>query len=120
MYASGGYRIGTFTPYVVYARRKANSNTSDPGLTLANQPPERVAAAAGLNAALNGILGALPFQQAISAGSRWDVMTNVAFKLQYDLIDLAAGSAGLLGNIQPGFQRGGHVHLFSASVDFVW
>jgi hypothetical protein len=40
-YASGGYRFGKFTPYLVYARAKANSNTSDPGLTLSALPPPR-------------------------------------------------------------------------------
>jgi hypothetical protein len=47
-------------------------------------------------------------------------MSNVALKLQYDHMNLGAGSAGVLGNIQPGFQPGGTAHLLSASLDFVW
>ncbi len=119
-YVGGGYRIRTLTPYLTYARTKADSNTSDPGLTLVGLPPQLAGPAAGLNAALNGILGALPVQQAIATGGRWDFMKNVALKLQYDRIDLGAGSAGVLGNVQPGFQPGGTVHLLSATIDFVW
>jgi predicted porin len=119
-YASAGYRIETFTPYITYARTMANSNRSDPGLNIAEQPPQQAGAAAGLNAALNGLLATNPVQQAISAGARWDFMKNVALKLQYDHNNLGAGSAGTLGNLQPDFQPGGTVNLFSATLDFVW
>ncbi len=119
-YATGGYRFGSVTPYATYATTKANSNRSDPGLTLAGLPPDAAGAAAALNAALNAVLGAIPVQQSISAGGRWDFRKNMALKLQYDRLDLGAGSAGVLGNLQPGFQPGGAVHLFSTTVDFVW
>ena len=119
-YATSGYRIMSLTPYLTYATTKANSNTSDPGLTLSSLPPEQAAQAAGLNAALNSVLASLPVQQTVSAGARWDFMANVALKLQYDHMNMGVGSAGVLGNVQPGFQKGGTVHLFSASMDFVW
>ncbi len=119
-YVSGGYRIRTITPYLTYARTKANSNTSDSGLALTGLPPELAGAAAGLNAALNAVLGTNPVQRSISAGARWDFMKNVAFKLQYDHKNLGAGSAGTFMNTQPGFQPGGTVDLFSATIDFVW
>ena len=119
-YATGGYRIGALTPYLTFASTKANSNTSDPGLTLSTLPPPLVASAAGLNAALNAVLGAIPVQRSVSAGTRWDFMSNMALKLQYDHMNLGAGSAGVLGKIQPGFQPGGTVHVLSASLDFVW
>jgi hypothetical protein len=83
-------------------------------------PPQQVAPAAALNAALNATLATIPVQQTLSLGARWDVVANVAVKLQYDHMNLGAGSAGVLGNVQPGFQPGGMVHLVSASVDFVW
>jgi hypothetical protein len=119
-YLSGGYRLGKFTPFLTFAETKANSNTSDPGLNVSALPPYLAARAAGLNAGLNAILAMNPTQDAISAGSRWDVMKNIDLKVQYDHIDLGDGSAGTLVNVQPGFQRGGSVNLLSIAIDFVW
>lgn len=119
-YATGGYHIRTLMPYVTYARSKANSQTSDPGLTLAGLPPELAVPAAGLNAALNAVLGLIPVQQTFSAGARWDFTKNAALKLQYDHQNLGAGSSGTLINLQPGFQPGRTVDLLSLGLDFVW
>jgi hypothetical protein len=44
----------------------------------------------------------------------------VDLKLQYEHISLGAGSAGTLTNVQPGFQPGGALNVFSAAVDFVF
>ena len=74
----------------------------------------------GLNAALNAILGSIPVQSTTSAGVRWDFMKNVDLKLQVDHTRLGEGSPGLLINLQPGFERGGTVDLFSAAIDFIW
>jgi predicted porin len=93
-YLSGGYRLAKLTPYLTYATAKA--------------------------AALNALLATTGAQNTISVGSRWDVMKNVDLKLQYDHIDLGAGSAGTLINVQPGFQPGGTVNVFSITIDFVW
>lgn len=111
-YVGGGYRMGSFTPYAIYSRLKVDSNTSDPGVS---DP-----AAAGLNAALDAILSTAPVQQTISVGARWDVMRNAAFKLQYDYIDIGAGSPGLLINRQPGFRPGGEVKVVSLVFDFLF
>ncbi len=119
-YGSGGYRFGKFTPYLTYAQAKAESNTTDPGLTLSALPPFLVAPAAGLNAGLNASLGSIPVQKTISVGTRWDFAKNAALKLQFDHTRLGAGSAGTLINIQPGFQPGGRVNVFSATIDFVF
>ena len=119
-YASGGYRLGKFTPYLTYAQAKADSNTSDPGLTLSALPPPLAGPAAGLNAGLNAILGSVPVQKTISIGARWDFAKNTALKLQFDHTRLGAGSPGTLSNIQPGFELGGKVNVFSAAVDFVF
>ncbi|MHB1075211.1 hypothetical protein [Thiobacillus sp.] len=110
-YVSGGYRIGPFTPYLTYAVMKADSNTSDPGLSF--DP-------AGLNPALNAILGSIPVQNTISVGGRWDFAKSFDLKLQYDRIHLGTGSPGTLSNTQPGFQPGGKVNVFSATIDFVF
>jgi hypothetical protein len=119
-YVSGGYRLAKFTPYLTYSRSKADSNTSDPGLSLSGLPPNVAGTAAGLNAALNSFLGTLAAQKTFSLGSRWDVMKNVDLKLQYDHINLGAASAGTLINVQPDFQRGGTVNVASIAIDFVW
>jgi hypothetical protein len=119
-YASGGYRFGKVTPYVTYARIKADSNTSDPGLGLAGLPPPVAALGAQLNTLLNQQLAAIPQQATASIGVRWDFLGNATLKLQYDRVSLEASSHGTFGNLQPGFPVGGRVHLFSAAVDFVF
>lgn len=119
-YGSGGYRFGKFTPYLTYAEARADSNTSDPGLNAAAFPPDQAEAIAGLNAGLNALLRAIPVQKTLSVGGRWDFRKNAALKLQYEHIRLGAGSAGTLINVQPDFQPGGVVNVFSAVVDFVF
>jgi len=76
--------------------------------------------AMGLNAALNAILGSIAVQNTTSAGVRWDFMKNVDLKLQYDHTRLGAGSPGTLINLQPGFQPGSALNIFSAVIDFLW
>jgi hypothetical protein len=119
-YLSGGYRAAKFTPYLTYSRAKPDSNTTDPGLSLSGLPPNLAGAAAGLNAGLNAILGSLAAQKTISIGSRWDVTKNVDLKVQYDHINLGAGSAGTFINVQPDFSRGSTVNVASIAIDFVW
>ncbi len=47
-------------------------------------------------------------------------MKNLDLKLQFDHSDLGAGSAGNLGNVQPGFRPGGSYNLVSIAVDIVF
>jgi hypothetical protein len=119
-YASGGYRFGEITPYVTYARIKADNDTTEPGLSLAGLPPPAAALGAQLNGILNAQLNAIPRQGTVSLGLRWDFMSNAAVKIQYDWVSLGAGSYGTFGNVQPAFAAGGRVQLFSAAVDFVF
>jgi hypothetical protein len=51
---------------------------------------------------------------------RWDSIKDVDFKLQIDHSRNGAGSPGTLSDLQPGFQPGGTVNLFSGTVDFVF
>ena len=118
-YVSSGRRFGRFMPYVTYAR--ANADTlSDPGLTVSALPPVLAGPAIGLNATLNSILSRNIDQETISVGGRWDLMRNVSFSLQFDRTRIGTGSKGALSNIQPGFQPGGKVNLFSVAIDFVF
>jgi hypothetical protein len=119
-YASGGYRLGKFTPYLVYAEARLNSNASDPGLNQANFPADQAATIAGLDGALNTLLRSPPVEKSVSAGVRWDFMKDVDFKVEYEHIAHGAGSTGSLVNPQPGLQPGGVVNVFSAAVNFVF
>ena len=119
-YASAGVRLGKVTPYATYARLKAESPRSDPGVPLAGLPPALAGLGGALNAALNRQLAALPEQSTVSLGARWDVVRNAALKVQWDHVRLGSGSYGTFGNIQPGFPLGGAVNVYSAVVDFVF
>jgi hypothetical protein len=119
-YAGGGYRLGKVTPYATYARSMAESERSTPGLTVSALPPFLQGPAAGVNAALNGIIGSVPRQQTIVIGARWDFAKHAAVKVQLDHIRLGAGSKGTLTNTSPAFQPGGKLNVFSATLDFVF
>jgi hypothetical protein len=119
-YGTAGYRWNQLTPYVTLARSRPDSASSDPGLNASLYPPEQAAAIAALNAGLNSILASSVSQQTVSLGARWDFGNRAALKLQYDRIDLGAGSAGGLSNVQPGFVPGGDLDLLSVSLDFVF
>jgi hypothetical protein len=107
IYASAGYRIAAFTPYVTLGKVKVNSP-----LTLGAGDPIGV---------VNAILaGGNQGRRSITVGTRWDFRENFALKLEATHVDANAGSDGGLTNLQPGFQRGGSYNLLSAAVDFVF
>jgi hypothetical protein len=118
-YASGGYRLGRFTPYLNYSQVRASGAKSDPGLDLSALPHGLAGPAFGLNAGLNAILASGPSQSTTTLGLRWDFRKDVDLKLQYAHARLGAGSPGTLINLQPGFQPGGAFNIFSAAIDFV-
>lgn len=90
-YLTGGYRIGTFTPYAMYS-------TSSPAKTPAIVSYD---------------------QSTTSLGVRWDAMRNTAVKLQFDRVDLPKGSVGYFTNVRPGL-AGSKVNLVTVAVDFVF
>jgi hypothetical protein len=120
LYASAGYRLGDFTPYLAYARVKANSPTTEPGLNLAGMAPAAAATGAALNAYLNWLLTTIPIQRTVSVGTRWDCMTDVALKVQFDRVKPLDGSRGTFITVQPGFRSGRAVNVASAVLDFVF
>jgi len=120
VYAGGGYRAGSLTPYLGYAKVRALGATSDPGLDLAGLPAPLRPAAAMLNAGLNTYLSTIPVQSSVSCGLRWDLATDAALKLQYDRARPAGGSRGTLINQQAGFRPGQDVHVASVALDFVF
>lgn len=119
-YIGGGYRYGKFTPYITFAKSKADSRVNEPGLSLIGLPPFLIGPAIGLNAANNALLNSIPQQTTIAVGTRWDFMKNAALKIQYEHTNLKDESAGPLQNIQPGFKAGGQVNLISTTIDFVF
>ena len=120
LYATAGYRLGDFTPYLGYARARTDSPATEPGLNLAGLPPAAAGAGAVLNGYLNALLTIVPAQRTISIGTRWDCMTDVALKLQFDHATTLAGSRGTFSNLQPGFRSGRAVNIASAVLDFVF
>ncbi len=119
-YATAGYRWGNFTPYLSAAKIYSNDPTTSEGLPPAALPAQLRPTAGYLNAALNGLLTTIPVQSSVTAGMRWDCMTNVAVKLQYDRVRPHAGSRGTLINQQPDFRSGQVVNVASAVLDFVF
>jgi hypothetical protein len=118
-YVSGGYRLGSLTPYLTYSQSKKYGATAAAGLDLANLPQAAVATAAQVNGTLNALLKPNT-GSTLSVGGRWDFRKDAALKLQLDQIKLDENSSGALLNIQPGFRPGGSFHVISAIVDFVF
>lgn len=119
-YASSGIRLGAWTPYVLAARSRALMPTQVAGLPLAGLPPDGAATAAALNGYLNTFLSAIPQQESVAVGVRWDVSAGTALKLQYDRLHTRNGSSGTFLHVQPGFRSGRHVGVTSVLLDFVF
>jgi hypothetical protein len=119
-YVMAGYRFAKLTPYLtigqVEGRRKA-----EPGISTAGLPPPLAQAAAALDGGLAAVLTAFaPSQSSVSVGVRWDVVKDIALKLQYDRVRLDSNSNGRLENTQPGFRPEDQVNVFSLAMDFVF
>ncbi|WP_457425829.1 hypothetical protein [Roseateles sp. P5_E7] len=118
-YVTGGYRIGSWTPYVTVASTKAHID-AEAGITAADGTPLATGAAginAGINATLKQFNGS---QDSLSAGVRWDVVRNVALKLQVERVSVKNGSNGRFANVQPTFPVNAKVNLVTVAADFVF
>jgi hypothetical protein len=121
-YATGGYRIGKFTPYATVARLDSDI-PFESGIPTARLGGVLLATAralnAGVNTSLNNFSGS---QDSASVGVRWDFMDNVAFKAQYDRLSIGDNSNGRLANTKPalGYKTGSEVDVISFVVDFVF
>ncbi len=97
MYASVGYRIDRFTPYLMHSQSSAAS-AYDNALPYLNMA-----------------------QKSNSVGVRWDFMKNFDLKMQYLHITLGNNSTGYLVNIPDNVSLSGKTfHVISAVVDFVF
>jgi hypothetical protein len=102
-YVTAGFRLGDWTPYLMAAQRKNDSETTHPN------PIANVLLLSGNKA-----------QQSFSAGIRWDFMKNFDLKLQFDQIKNDTNAQGTLANPQPTFQRGQSYSLITANLDFIF
>jgi hypothetical protein len=102
-YATAGYRIGDWTPYVMVAQRKTDSD-------ITNANPVAAALLASGNKA----------QSSYSVGLRWDFMKNFDLKLQADQIKNDTNSQGTLAAPTTAFKKGQSYSLVSATLDFVF
>jgi hypothetical protein len=91
-YVTAGYRWNKFTPYATYSRVGVDDNQ---------------------------VKLALRAQDTKSAGLRWDFMKSMSRKVQYDQVQLDAGSAGFFTNAKTGL-AGSEAKVLSAAVDFVF
>lgn len=119
-YITLGYRFGSLAPYATYSRSELPSPSSTRGLSLAGLPPELLPVAAGLNAALNGILRGPAVQQNLAVGGRWDFRTGMALKLQVDFIDVLDDSPGTFSNQAPGAEPVESAQVLSLATVFVF
>ncbi|MCC9595235.1 MULTISPECIES: hypothetical protein [unclassified Rubrivivax] len=115
----GGWRFGTLTPYVGYARIKADIDEEAAFAATGSGPLDAAAAnvVGGINRTLQVLNGS---QKTATVGLRWDFMRNTALKLQWDHTRIDEGSWGRLTNFEPGFEPGGKVDLVTVAVDFVF
>jgi hypothetical protein len=120
MSIGAGYRWRAFTPYLGYSDVRAQSSTRSDGLPLAGLPPQLAGLGAALNAGLDQLMITLPEQSTVMVGTRWDVYTNIALKLQFDRVTPHGISRGTLINTQPGYVAGRPVSVTSMSLDFVF
>jgi hypothetical protein len=93
-YVLGGYRLGKFLPYGIYAAGQTPTGPNPPG------PPEPSES-----------------KHTISAGVRADLIKSVDFKLQIDR-ETTENSGSPFINVQPSFND--HAFVYSFTVDFVF
>lgn len=91
-YMTVGYQWNAFKPFVTFSRVKPSGVR--PGLTSRDQ-------------------------RTIAAGIRWDLVKNVALKIQVDQVKLAPGNLGFFTNAQSGL-AGTRGNVVSIAADFAF
>lgn len=112
-YVMGGWRTGSLTPYVVYAKRKTDEPRVVTGFAVAQ-----------LNAAFTGYAAnTANAQHTVSAGLRWDFRPNMALKLQLDRVTVDSKSGvSYLTNLNPTNRpkQGDSFDVIGLNLDFVF
>lgn len=107
-----GYRLGNWTPYLQYAQTSHKGpsgipSVSGPGAALIN----------GLNQQFQLRIERTNF----GAGVRWDVIENVALKMQVEHLNKPAGGNGFFINNTSEFTNNERtINLYSATLDFIF
>lgn len=120
-YASVGYRVGKFTPFVYAARTKVDSQPANPipanvvaGPVTVNM---RTASAYGSAVLDGGDVG----QKSLAVGVRWDAFKNTAIKAQLESIKLDSPNGNFNPRAASGVNLDGKtVNVLSLAVDFVF
>ncbi len=121
-YATLGYRVDKFTPYISYSQRTTNSIkqvTPYPTSSIVAFQPLVVKLVDAVN---NGVLGDQS-DKGTALGVRWDAGKNYDIKAEYQQIRIPAGSsAGFqhFTNVTGKFDSATSVNLISLCVDFVF
>lgn len=111
-YWSLGYRLGRWTPYIVYSRIKSDHDQPDTGLP--DRPPF-----AALNEAVTQIAAATQADQdTFSLGARLDVREGLALKFQVDWVHNRDNPSLLWLSADPDWN--GRATVLSASLDFIF
>lgn len=113
----GGYRIAKWTPFLGYAHMSTKNPVILPSLNTSSLPPGQ----AGIINALNATYQMPHNRSTWSMGTRWDVIDNVALKVQFDRTDKEKGGTGLFVNSTPEFNNNDRkINVYSATLDFVF
>ena len=116
-YASLGYRIGDFLPYLMIS----GSRAPDPATAVAPWAAVLGPEAGNLqNAALIAMNSNLSAQRSLSLGMRWDFNSRAALKLQWDHVRVRKYGWGVWTRPLNDDGAAGSANVLSASVDFVF
>jgi hypothetical protein len=128
-YTTVGYRVSKFTPYLGFSKLTVNSaNVTHTTIVPVAQVAPLTTYAATANAGIQGLLDVEKLaQRTITVGTRWDVMSNVALKFQWDQVHKPADSYGLFFTKDPGLASAQSflnnrrkVNVLSVSMDVVF
>lgn len=120
-YASAGYRLGKFTPYVYLSQLKVDEQKLSNPVT-ATAVSLGGAQVAALRAGINSVIaGQETGQKTVAIGARWDAFKSVAFKAQLERIK-PDGANGLfyVSPTSTSNISGDSVNVFTLSADFVF
>jgi hypothetical protein len=105
-----GKRLGNWTPFILYAQAKSDR-------FIVPEAPVFLAASQAELQVGTDFLGTN--QKTISVGTRWDVATDIALKMQWDITRVKAGGAFLYDIIEP-HTDDETVHQFTMALDLVF
>jgi len=120
-YATLGYRVETFTPYVSFTNRKVTSTTGYAPIAVPPAYPPLVQGTVPvLVSSVNGALGSTS-ESTSALGVRWDAGKNYDVKAEFQQIRVPANSAGTFRDISTGnFMVDTKVNVVTVAVDFVF